>query len=193
MKIKLFLILALAAVANLLAEQSDTLSINYDSIDSSSIKVFDGWKYHSGDESSWADPNFDDSGWETVDARLIISDSLNIEWEGIGWFRKTIRIDSALVDNNIALIVFQYGASQIYLNGKVAHEFGKVSNSLDNEEIYQPRRIPITINLDSNLVYTFAVRYSNWRVFEDSEWYKNGFHKLDFRLVYLTQIELLNL
>src|SRR5215475_15824374 len=25
------------------------------------------WKFHTGDEAAWADPNFDDSAWESLD------------------------------------------------------------------------------------------------------------------------------
>lgn len=33
-----------------------------------SVVALDGpWKFHIGDNPQWADPNFDDSQWETVD------------------------------------------------------------------------------------------------------------------------------
>ncbi|VAX15832.1 Serine phosphatase RsbU, regulator of sigma subunit [hydrothermal vent metagenome] len=182
MKIKIVSAFLLIINGILFSQQSDTLIVSHDVIDSTSIEVYDGWKYHSGDDSSWADRNFDDFNWKSVDARMIISDSTDFDWKGIGWFRRIIRIDSALVNSNIALSMYHYGASQIFLNGKLVHEFGKVSEFPDSEQIYQPRNKPIVINLDTNSVYLLAVRYSNWSAKVDKDWYNRWFSQIGFTL-----------
>lgn len=182
MKTKLFLIFTLITHTYFFSQNHDTLIVKSEIIDSTNIIVKDNWRYHPGDDSSWSNPLFDDSQWEVIDSHLEITDSMKIEWEGIGWFRRIIQIDSALVNDNIALSFGQYGASQIFLNGKQVHEFGKVGSSTDTEENYQPRRIPIIINLDSNLVYTLAIRYSNWQAKENYDWYKKWFSQIGFSL-----------
>ncbi len=182
MKIKIVLVFLLIINGYFFAQQNDTLIVSYDDIDSTAIEVYDGWKYHSGDDPSWADVQYDDSNWEIIDARLIISDSTDFDWKGIGWFRRIIKIDSALIDGNIALSMYHFGASQIFLNGKLVHEFGKVSVFPDSEQIYQPRNKPIVINLDTNSVYLLAVRYSNWNAKIEKDWYKKWFSQIGFTL-----------
>ena len=176
------IILIIVSPLLILSQSTDTLFVQADSILIKTINCNDSWRYHPGDDSTWATPGYDDSEWELINSRLEFSDSLNVNWEGIGWFRKIIQIDSTLVDDNIAFAFYHYGASQIFLNGELVHEFGKISSSIDSEEVYQPRRVPIIVNLDSNFVYTVAVRYSNWNAKENLSWYKKWFSQIGFSL-----------
>jgi len=59
----LLALLSLAALAERAAAQSDvTIALGH------SVVALNGpWKFHAGDDSSWAQPGFDDSSWETVD------------------------------------------------------------------------------------------------------------------------------
>ena len=156
----------------------DTLLIEADSIAIRSIDFNEGWKYHTGDDSSWSDPLYDDSNWKVVDCRLNLEDSVKVDWKGIGWFRKTIQIDSGLVNENSALLISQIGASQIFMNGNLIHEFGVVSTDYKTEETYNPRRIPIIVNLDSSMVYKLAIRYSNWHAVKNNDWFKKWFDQI---------------
>ena len=98
------------------------------------IEHFRNWKYHAGDNSAWADPELDDSLWETVDTRLK-SDKLPKDgWRGIGWFRLHVAVDSTLWNKPLALIYHQTGAAEIYLDGKLIYTFGKVGTSKAEEE-----------------------------------------------------------
>lgn len=54
------------------------------------------WKYHPGDDPSWADPDYDDSSWETVDSFLSKDNLPSSGWDGIGWFRIRVTMDDAL-------------------------------------------------------------------------------------------------
>lgn len=176
------LFLAAFLPLTLFSQSVDTLFIQADTIASRTVNFNEDWRYHSGDDSTWSDPLYDDSKWERVDSRVVLDDSVDVEWTGIGWFKKTIQIDSGLVNENIALLVSQIGASQVFLNGNLIHEFGKVSKDSKNEETYDPRRIPIIINLDSSLVYVIAIRYSNWSAVTKSDWYKKWFDQIGFSI-----------
>ena len=176
------IILIIVSPLLILSQSTDTLFVQADSILNKTINCNDSWRYHAGDDSTWANTGYDDSEWEIINSWLEFSDSLNVNWEGIGWFRKIIQIDSALINDNIAFAFYHFGASQIFLNGELVHEFGKISSSIDSEEVYQPRRVPIIVNLDSNLVYTVAVRYSNWNAIENFNWYKKWFSQIGFSL-----------
>ena len=48
------------------AQTIDPVYINADSIVDNAIALNDVWRYHPGDDSSWASPAFDDSDWGTL-------------------------------------------------------------------------------------------------------------------------------
>ena len=73
----------------------------------------DQWKFMPGDNNDWSGPDYDDTGWEVISTNLTSADLSFIEWEGIGWFRKELIVDSELRGKPIALIVDRHlGASE---------------------------------------------------------------------------------
>ena len=81
------------------------------------IELFENWKYHSGDDTAWANPQFNDSDWNKIDPRLPRSEYQKIEWNNIGWFRIHLKVDSSLWNVPLSFRIRQAGASQVYLNG----------------------------------------------------------------------------
>lgn len=162
----------LSISSNAFAKFVDTVYVHPDSIEENFLRLDMPWRYHPGDSAIWASPEYDDSKWDTVVSRLTLEDSLEGFWKGIGWFRKHIRIDSSLINKTIGLLIRQDGASEIYLNNILVHEFGKVDTTIEKEEIYNPYGAPVILRLDESLVYTLAVRYSNSRATHDFKWYK---------------------
>ena len=182
MKIKLLFILSLTLNVNLFSQLADTLFLNSEKIDTSHYVLIENWKYHYGDDSTWANLNYDDSSWDTITHTRIYTDKPEFEsWEGIGWYRKIIKIDSSLFNEPIALLMRHYGASEIYLNGKLVKKFGKVADNLSEEKIYQPRDIPISLLFGSDTINVLAVRYSNFHASTDKSWYKKWFSQAGFR------------
>jgi serine phosphatase RsbU (regulator of sigma subunit) len=138
------------------------------------------WRFSSGDESLWADPDYDDSKWELVNPWLDVQKPEAKRWKGIGWFRKVVRIDSSLRGKSIGTYFHQDGASEIFLNGKKIFTFGKVADNKTDEEFYDPSNSPFVFSFDSSTVYTVAVRYSNhsnlgWEYFYDKFFGHLGF------------------
>jgi hypothetical protein len=146
---------------SILGQTADTTYLNGDSLKSGNIQIFENWDYHAGDDSTWARYTFSSVGWNTVDCRLDRDSMKAFEWDGIGWFRKTIAIDSSLMNKTVAMTLNHYGASQFYINGKPINNFGTVSKSSAGEKIYYSNSEPIIINFNSSSTYLFAVRYSN--------------------------------
>ncbi len=125
------------------------------------LYITDVWKYHPGDSAAFADPDFDDSFWTTVSTELGAGDFPWIEWNGIGWFRITLNVDSSLVGVPFALdVVRQSGASEIFLNGELLYQFGHVSVDAETELPFQERR-PRSIVFQHPGRHVLAVRYSN--------------------------------
>jgi len=165
-----------------LAQQLEPVFIHPDSITGKSISLDDVWKYHSGDDSVWVNPDYDDSNWDTLRTRLDNETTDSSTWKGIGWFRTNIRIDSSLINQPVAFLIYQFGASEIYLNGNLVKKLGTIGQTLEKETPYQPSNIPFTVILDTNLVYNIAVRYSNQLAYEKLDWYDSRFESIGFVL-----------
>ncbi len=178
----LFVFLTLIPVSHSVAQSYDTLYVSSDSLADGSFLMDMVWRYHPGDDSVWASPEFNDKNWDTMSTSMILSDSFDVDWKGIGWFRKNIVIDSLLMNTPVAFRVDHYGASEIYLNGKLLNTFGKVSSNAEDEKIYQPFADPVSVLFDTNLVNTLAVRYSNHLPLTDYKWFKKWFRRAGFAI-----------
>ena len=164
------------------ASTPDTIYVYSDSLKEKSISLDDVWKYHAGDDSVWAEQGFDDSNWDTLKTLMTVSNTPEDLWRGRGWFRTSIRIDSLLINQPVAFLINQFGASEIYLNGKLIKKLGTIGKTLEKETPYQPSNIPFTVILDTNLVYNITVRYSNQLAYEKLEWYNSRFGSIGFVL-----------
>ncbi|MCW8848518.1 MAG: SpoIIE family protein phosphatase, partial [Melioribacteraceae bacterium] len=85
-------------------------------------------------------------------------------------FRKNIIIDSSLYNKSVSFTIDHFGASEIYLNGKLLSSYGKVDANPDSEKVYIPNDIPIVLNFGSDSTYLISVRYSNYKSISDPEW-----------------------
>ncbi|MBD0371872.1 MAG: SpoIIE family protein phosphatase [Pyrinomonadaceae bacterium] len=118
------------------------------------------WRYHAGDDAAWAAAEFDDSSWEQVEGTKINPQSLpQSGWNGRGWFRLRFNLDEKLVNKNLALVMVQNGASEIYLDGRLLATFGEIKETGDTE--YNPNRLPIPFKLDKAGEHILAVRFSS--------------------------------
>ena len=120
------------------------------------------WKYQPGDDVNWAKPEFDDSGWEAIMPRDLTSFlPPKSGWNGIGWFRLPVKIDETLAGQPLSLAVNQPGASDIYVDGKLAQSYGKVAANKTEEKTYNPDFVPTAITFAQAGEHLVAVRYSN--------------------------------
>ena len=159
--------------ANLGAQTAGVFFLSADSLKKHERLFFpSNWKYHAGDSAVWANPAFDDSAWETFDARLDSDKLPKSGWHGIGWFRLHLEVDSTFWGKPLALNLYQYGgAAEIYLDGKRLCTFGTVGASLEDEQgggttigdIYPPK----FILFDKSAAHVVAVRRSSFLRFEE--------------------------
>ncbi|MDG1277818.1 MAG: ATP-binding protein [Algoriphagus sp.] len=121
------------------------------------------WRYQKGDDPAWASPDFDDASWSEVSAyNLNMPDGEHVlaERGEIVWFRKRIKADSSLTQT-IVLNIRQLGASEIYLDGKLIHQLGKVSANQDEVIYNNPWRQILQLPLEKGKEQVLAVRYVN--------------------------------
>lgn len=119
------------------------------------------WRFHPGDDASWALPNSSDTGWSNNSIKFGEQD-LPDQWTGIGWFRIWLKKDDATHINAWGLAINQDGASDIYLDGQKIAAIGKVDES---KQTYKPARDPfltIPLAITDTLPHLLAIRYCNY-------------------------------
>ena len=119
------------------------------------------WKYQPGDDPRFADPQFDDHLWDNLKGTSItLAHVPPSGWRGIGWFRLRLQVDPLLASQPLSLVMVHYGASDIYVDGKLVQRFGTVGTTPDTEVAYNPNTLPINIVLDARGEHVLAVRHS---------------------------------
>jgi serine phosphatase RsbU (regulator of sigma subunit) len=126
------------------------------------------WRFRAGDNPLFALPEYDDSSWDTCSTLLVMTPAVQRVWSNgdnngvssVGWFRLHITIDSALRYQTVALLLFQRGASEVYVNGRKLYSVGRVSaNATIEERVAMSTPIPLQFGGETR--YVLAVRYSN--------------------------------
>ena len=131
-----------------------------DSIPKDGILISRGWKVKHEDKLDFSKSNLDDSKWDTTDIDKPFSELPPIQKTHIGWFRKKIFIDSSLVDKPYVMNISITGAAEIYLNGKLLHEIGKISLDPQKAKTKQFKiRLPHAFDFDTSGEQTLAVRF----------------------------------
>ncbi|WP_237144824.1 ATP-binding protein [Pontibacter pamirensis] len=118
-----------------------------------------GWKYLSGDNPAYANPDYNDEAWKTINPTLDIYDCQQIPKSGIVWFRLRLIINTSL-ERQLALIIQQSGASEIYLDGQLIHRFGVVSSNPANVKAYDPLWKPVSFPIKKDTIQVLAVRFA---------------------------------
>lgn len=144
------------------------------------------WKYREGDDPLWASADFDDSNWKTL-----TNDEINADphgalagWDGRAWFRLRMRVEEQLLNRPLAFRMWHWGASEVYLDGRLIQSYGTMTPDGDVE--FNPRGIFLPVVFKEPGAHTIAVRYS-FRAEGDLEsahaqWLLRGNYLPGFRL-----------
>ncbi|HEY6621219.1 MAG TPA: hypothetical protein VIY68_16855 [Steroidobacteraceae bacterium] len=154
------------------------------------------WQFHTGDDVRWAEPDFDDSNWESVDLTPpggAHDSDVGLTgyvpgWQarghrgyiGFAWYRIRISIESP-PSEGLALSGPPYvdSAYQVFFNGQLIGEFGDFSRATTTAYgIHRPKLFPLDAAGDSlvekqNCVIAFRVWMGSWML-GDSE--SGGIH-----------------
>ena len=119
------------------------------------------WQFYSGNDTGIAKLPANDEGWQTVDTEFLPDvNGKPANWKGVGWFRKSLEVPAARRGKPVALRMGHYGASEIFLDGKLVAQYGVVAGNIKNEKIDVPHK-PVIIVLDSQPSHIITVHYSN--------------------------------
>ncbi|HXL56265.1 MAG TPA: hypothetical protein VN958_08420, partial [Chitinophagaceae bacterium] len=136
---------------------SQTQIIN--SIPKSGLLLNSGWRFHAEDNPEFAKVYYHDSDWQSVDPTRDIHDMPALWKNNIVWFRLHFTIADS-IDNGIALIMQQSGASEIYLNGNLIEHFGILNSKISEIKAYDPDNKPFYVATSKSVVNILAVRYA---------------------------------
>lgn len=136
-------------------------SITIGSDEKNSVDLNTHWRFCIGDTMDWAKAEFDHSKWDTVYFPFTTQELIPFGYKGNAWFRTTFTINSSQVFKPLSFFIKQFGASEIYIDGKLIHQFGKVGHQLSEEQSFNPQNFPVSFILENSGTHTIAIRYSN--------------------------------
>jgi len=132
------------------------------------VDLSKGWKFHTGDDPSWALPTFDDHDWKSIDVGQQWEKQGYADYDGYAWYRMHITIPNSLKNNTLLkeTLRFDLGkiddGDQVYLNGKlIGQNAGKTKDitegQYDLERIYSVAMDDPSIHWDEDNVIAVKV------------------------------------
>ena len=139
------------------------------------------WKFHTGDDMRWADPKFDDSSWGTMDLTPNAIDPTTglsgfapgwtargfAGYSGFAWYRLRVNVVQENAQGNtkgagealaISMSSLFDDAYQIYVDGRLAGEFGQFSKDGATFSANLPREFPLPKTIRPEETLTIAIR-----------------------------------
>jgi hypothetical protein len=139
----------------------------------SAVDLFGPWRFHVGDDPAWAQPGFDDAGWEAVDLHApddpphpeLGTSGFAPGWTtkghpsyfGYAWYRLRVKVQGA--NGRLALKMPDSfdDAYQIFVNGQEVGQFGHFGRHQEWAYPSQPRGFPLPPGLQDG-VAEIAIR-----------------------------------
>jgi phosphoserine phosphatase RsbU/P len=95
------------------------------------VASLDGlWRFHTGDNPAWADPNFDDSQWPLLRSEEAWGQQGYENYGGFAWYRFTVAVPEGSRNWSIYLGPMETGY-QLFVDGHLTGSFGPILNSLN--------------------------------------------------------------
>ena len=119
------------------------------------IRLNQMWRFHTGDDPAWADPNYDDSKWDKVNLTTPLSEQGIETYSGYGWYRLRLHPvplpESGKLALSALIVPYSIGQMQVLANGlQVGHTQGIRDdanvNSLTPPTMYQSRPFTVPIS-----------------------------------------------
>jgi phosphoserine phosphatase RsbU/P len=93
------------------------------------VASLDGlWRFHTGDNPAWADPNFDDSQWPLLHSNEDWGKQGYENYGGFAWYRFTVAVPEGGRNWSIYFGPMETGY-QLFVDGRLAGSFGPILNS----------------------------------------------------------------
>ena len=150
------LLLTISACANLPAQTFSLISGR------EPVTSLDGrWRFHTGDDPAWADPNFDDSAWPLLRSDQSWTTQGYPDYTGMAWYRFRVELPSDPEQLSLALphILTNY---EVYADGALIGTCGKMPSgpAYGAGGGFRAYSIPLANTHRDNL--TIAIRVWQW-------------------------------
>jgi len=97
--------------------------VDFDSERLPVVEIHNLWRFHTGDDPRWADPNFDDSGWPLLRPDESWSDQGYKGYGGMAWYRFKLLVP--LKHQQLAIYFPALVTSfQVFVNGRLIGQEG---------------------------------------------------------------------
>jgi two-component system NtrC family sensor kinase len=134
--------------------------VRIDKIPTKGMLLNKGWRFQTGDNPAYAKNEYDDRTWQSINPALNIPESLpQIPKIGICWFRLHILVDSS-ISRQLSIMIYQSGASEIYLDGLQIMHFGVLSADPKEIKAYDPFGKPVLLPINNGAEHVLAIRYA---------------------------------
>ena len=102
------------------------------------IRLEGPWSFHTGDNYNWANPDFDDSGWDHINLDSSLTEQGIENYSGYAWYRLRVQLqpNSKAAQTQLSLLVTPHsiGQLQVFANGV---EIGRTRGMRDRPVHYQ--------------------------------------------------------
>ena len=122
-----------------------------------------GWKYHAGDDPSWADPGFDDSSWRPVPPGSLRTLDTTGEGQVVVWFRLRLEVPTELRNRVLSIAISQIGATECYFDGRLVRTLGKVGPPETQSHLVADAPVLTPVNFDDRPQHVIAIRFAPHR------------------------------
>jgi two-component system NtrC family sensor kinase len=145
--------------------QQDAWLLSAAKIDSASGQIaIDStkWVFKKGNDVSWAATSLDTKEWKKMPPYKLYS-TVDASGKAEGWFRLKIKTDSSLSGMPLRLYSMTWGASDVYLNGKLLKSFGNTgSNGRPFEENNPAQYQSVAFPVEARKEYILAWHYIDY-------------------------------
>ena len=122
-----------------------------------SVAISGLWQFHTSDDMAWANPAYDDSGWEQIRGDDTWGAQTHPGHTGFAWYRR--RVDITGADKSLAILIPPVDdAYEIYWNGEKIGTYGKLPPSawwwaFGHNTVY-----PLPVDASGNVSGVLAIR-----------------------------------
>ncbi|MBD0377335.1 MAG: histidine kinase, partial [Flavisolibacter sp.] len=147
------------AAVRLYAQNAMDTLIHIQQIPKGGILLDKGWKFQAGDNPEWAKPQYNDKDWQVINLNQSAAQFLRISKGNLIWLRLDFAVGASIQDSLMALLIEQFGASEIYLDGQLVKRFGTITSAKEFSA-FNPHGKPVAIELNKMSSHVLAVRFA---------------------------------
>lgn len=86
--------------------------------DNAAVEMTLAWRFHPGDDASFAEPAFDDATWVPCDPIRLVPVKPGPAWAGRGWFRRHLVVDPRLHRTPLVFRIAAPGLAELFVDGQ---------------------------------------------------------------------------